>query len=175
MSSFSIDHISAVTLSVLDMAESVTFYRKLGLDVAYGGPDAPFTSMRAGHGVINLRRAPTSPGNPWNRVILRVRGVDALRALLLSARTTVQAETSGAFDRLSPGDQKTARALFEAQSARARRRLDLDQIAGTKRNGETWDGVFRLMRAQGLVADRNLGQAVSRFYEVHRDGGRRGK
>lgn len=78
MSSWSISHISAVTLAVLDMAESVTFYRRVGLDVSYGGPDAPFTTMRAGQSVINLRQAPTSAGNPWNRVILRVRGVDAL-------------------------------------------------------------------------------------------------
>jgi uncharacterized glyoxalase superfamily protein PhnB len=34
--------------------------------------------MRAGQSVINLRRAPTRTGNPWSRVILRVRGVDAL-------------------------------------------------------------------------------------------------
>jgi catechol 2,3-dioxygenase-like lactoylglutathione lyase family enzyme len=78
MSSWSIDHISAVTLAVLDMAQSVAFYQKLGLAVTYGGPDAAFTTMRAGQSVINLRHAPTSAGNPWNRVILRVRGVDAL-------------------------------------------------------------------------------------------------
>jgi len=34
--------------------------------------------MRAGQSVINLRQAPTSTGNAWSRVILRVRGVDAL-------------------------------------------------------------------------------------------------
>ena len=80
MASWSIDHISAVTVAVLDMAESVAFYRKLGLDVTYGGPDAPFTTMRAGPRVIvNLRGvAVTGGGNPWSRVILRVRGVDAL-------------------------------------------------------------------------------------------------
>jgi len=74
----SIDHISAVTVAVFDMAESVAFYEKLGLDVSYGGPDAPFTTMRAGQSVINLRQVPTQAGNPWSRVILRVRGVDAL-------------------------------------------------------------------------------------------------
>lgn len=78
MSSWSIGHISAVTLAVLDMAESVAFYQELGLDVSYGGPDAPFTTMRAGESVINLRQASTSGGNSGNRVILRVRGVDAL-------------------------------------------------------------------------------------------------
>ena len=75
---WSIEHISAVTVGVLEMSESVAFYKKLGLDVSYGGPDAPFTTMRAGQSVINLRRMPTRVGNPWSRVILRVRGVDAL-------------------------------------------------------------------------------------------------
>ncbi len=37
MSSWSIDHISAVTLAVREMAESVAFYQKLGLDVSYRG------------------------------------------------------------------------------------------------------------------------------------------
>lgn len=75
---WSIDHISAVTVAVFEMAESVAFYEKLGLDVSYGGPDAPFTTMRAGQSVINLRQVPTQAGNPWSRIILRVRGVDAL-------------------------------------------------------------------------------------------------
>jgi len=79
MSSWSISHISAVTLAVLDMAQSVAFYQRVGLDVSYGGPEAPFTTMRAGQSVINLRQAPASNGNPWNRVILRVRGVGALQ------------------------------------------------------------------------------------------------
>ena len=78
MSSWSIDHISAVTVAVLDMTESVAFYEKIGLDVSYGGPDASFTTMRAGEGVVNLRRAATSAGKSLNRVILRVHGVDAL-------------------------------------------------------------------------------------------------
>jgi len=78
MSSWSIDHISAVTVAVREMAESVAFYQKLGLDISYGGPEAPFTTMRAGQSVINLRQAATRAGNSWNRVILRVRGVDAL-------------------------------------------------------------------------------------------------
>ena len=73
-----IDHISAVTLAVRDMAESVAFYKRLGLHVSYGGPNAVFTTMRAGRSVINLRRAPQGSGNRWARVILRVRGVDAL-------------------------------------------------------------------------------------------------
>jgi catechol 2,3-dioxygenase-like lactoylglutathione lyase family enzyme len=76
--SWSIDHISGVTLAVREMTESVAFYGKLGFEVSYGGPDAPFTTMRAGQSVVNLREAATSGGSALNRVILRVRGVDAL-------------------------------------------------------------------------------------------------
>ena len=82
-SSWSIAHISAVTLAVVEMAASVAFYRQLGFDVVYGGPDAPFSTMRAGESVINLRRAPAGARNPWDRVILRVRGVDALHRHLV--------------------------------------------------------------------------------------------
>lgn len=78
MPDWSIDHISAVTLAVRDMAESVVFYERLGLHVSYGGPHAAFTTMRAGRSIINLRHAPHGAGNRWARVILRVRGVDAL-------------------------------------------------------------------------------------------------
>jgi catechol 2,3-dioxygenase-like lactoylglutathione lyase family enzyme len=78
MPSWSIDRISAVTLAVFHMAESVAFYKTLGLDVTFGGPNAPFTTMRAGESVVNLRLAPASSANPWNRVIFRVHGVDAL-------------------------------------------------------------------------------------------------
>ena len=55
MPDWSIDHISAVTLAVHDMAESVAFYERLGLHVSYGGPNVVFTTMRAGWSVINLR------------------------------------------------------------------------------------------------------------------------
>lgn len=77
-SAWSIDHISGVTLAVREMAESVAFYGKLGFDVSFGGPRAPFTTMRAGRSVVNLRQASTGRGSALNRVILRVRGVDAL-------------------------------------------------------------------------------------------------
>jgi catechol 2,3-dioxygenase-like lactoylglutathione lyase family enzyme len=83
VASWSIDHISGVTLAVREMAESVVFYQKLGFDVSYGGPSASFTTMRAGQSVINLRQAASSGGSSWNRVILRVRGVDALHRELI--------------------------------------------------------------------------------------------
>ena len=60
------------------MARSVAFYRALGLDVSYGGPDTRFTTMRAGPTAIDRRHATSATGSAWGRVILRVRGVDAL-------------------------------------------------------------------------------------------------
>jgi catechol 2,3-dioxygenase-like lactoylglutathione lyase family enzyme len=83
MTSWSIDYISAVTLPVTDMGRSVAFYQRLGFDISYGGPDAPFTTMRISDSVINLRRVPSRVSRGWERVILRVRGVDALHADLL--------------------------------------------------------------------------------------------
>jgi catechol 2,3-dioxygenase-like lactoylglutathione lyase family enzyme len=77
------DHISAVTLAVRDMAESVAFYARLGLEVEYGGPNAAFTTMRAGQSFINLREAPLSATYGGIRVILRVYGVDALHGDLV--------------------------------------------------------------------------------------------
>lgn len=73
-----IQHISAVTLAVQDMAQSVDFYRKLELELLYGGEHATFTSFRAGEGFINLIRTGSRAGIWWGRVILRVEDVDSL-------------------------------------------------------------------------------------------------
>jgi catechol 2,3-dioxygenase-like lactoylglutathione lyase family enzyme len=83
MPSGSFDHISAVTLAVRDMAESVAFYARLGLEVEYGGPHAAFTTMRVGQSFINLREAPGSAHHRGIRVILRVHGVDAFHRNLV--------------------------------------------------------------------------------------------
>jgi len=82
------------------------------------------------------------------------------------------AQTTGrAFEKLSPGDQKIARALFEAQNTTpsksgAATPLTLDQIAA-KKGHAGWGEVFKQMKAQGLVTDKNLGQAVSNFEHRH--------
>ena len=97
-----------------------------------------------------------------SRVVLAVvisRGV----AVSAWAQTT----NTGAFDKLSPGDQKIARALFEAQKTNgATAPLTLDQIAAKKQH-TGWGEVFKQMKAQGLVTDKNLGQAVSNFEHHH--------
>jgi hypothetical protein len=80
---------------------------------------------------------------------------------------------SGAYERLSPGNQKVARALFDAQAAVAQpspglgsgasKTLSLDEIAAQKQNGTAWGQVFSAMKARGLLREKDLGQVVSRY------------
>ncbi len=73
-----IQHRTAVNLAVQDMAQSVDFYRNLGLELLYGGEQASFTSFRAGEGFVNLIHTGSEAGGWWGRVILRVEEVDSL-------------------------------------------------------------------------------------------------
>ncbi|HXH81564.1 MAG TPA: hypothetical protein VNN07_01400 [Candidatus Tectomicrobia bacterium] len=86
------------------------------------------------------------------------------------------ATVDGAYERLSPGNQKIARALWEAQqpsstpsngtgttTTTARQPLTLDEIAARKQSGQGWGQVFKSMKAQGLVQEKNLGQVVSKY------------
>ena len=91
--------------------------------------------------------------------------------LLLFGATTAspanaQATADGAYAKLSTGNAKIARALFDAQvktpAPSAARMLTLDQLAALKQNGQSWGQIFQSMKAQGLVQDKNLGQVVTR-------------
>jgi catechol 2,3-dioxygenase-like lactoylglutathione lyase family enzyme len=74
-----IDQLSAVTLTVADMARSVRFYRALGFRLLYGGEDADFTSFSAGSGFLNLDLRPGFDGaGAWGRAIFHVSDVDAV-------------------------------------------------------------------------------------------------
>lgn len=93
-----------------------------------------------------------------------------------TSTATTPDSTAGAFAKLSPGEQKIARALFEAQTAPATSpgttpsgptmsaptRLTLDQIAARKLQGQGWGEIFHQMKEKGLVTEKNLGQVVSR-------------
>ena len=79
---------------------------------------------------------------------------------------------SGAYERLSPGNQKVARALFDAQMAPAPmsrgprpgvKPLTLDEIAAQKQGGTAWGQVFHAMKTRGLLHESNLGQVVTRY------------
>lgn len=106
-----------------------------------------------------------------------------------SAQTTPPppAET-GALEKLSPGNQTIAKAIFADQvkptpepgtgtgtgttvggnaGSTTPQPLTLDQIAQRKLDGQGWGVIFKDLKAQGLVTSKNLGQAVSAFHPHH--------
>ncbi|MEM8924497.1 MAG: VOC family protein [Actinomycetota bacterium] len=80
--------INAITLFTSDMAAAVAFYRTCGMQVAYGGPAAPFTSMAHGGNYVNLSGTEGAPGGPWGRFILHVASPDDLWQALVDAGYT---------------------------------------------------------------------------------------
>ena len=89
-----------------------------------------------------------------------------LAAGIAAAQSPPPPAPGGAFESLSPGNQKIARAIFDSERragpTAATTPLSLDEIAAMKQGGKGWGEVFKEMKSQGLVQDRNLGQAVSR-------------
>jgi catechol 2,3-dioxygenase-like lactoylglutathione lyase family enzyme len=80
------EQLSAVTLSVSDMARSARFYTALGFQALYGGEDASFTSFKVGNGFLNLDLAPGFAGaGGWGRAIFHVSDVDAVYARAVAA------------------------------------------------------------------------------------------
>jgi catechol 2,3-dioxygenase-like lactoylglutathione lyase family enzyme len=75
-----IEKISAVTLRVVNMTESVRFYRDvLGMELLYGGEGTGFSSLRtrdAHSAILNLERG--EGVTSWGRLIFYVSDVDAL-------------------------------------------------------------------------------------------------
>jgi hypothetical protein len=81
----------------------------------------------------------------------------------------MQASAWAQTSKLSPGDQKIAQALFEAQSKQSKsgvQPLTRDQIVAMK-SQKGWGEVFKDMKSKGLVTQRNLGQVVSEFERRH--------
>jgi hypothetical protein len=69
----------------------------------------------------------------------------------------------GSFDQMSPGNQKGARALYEAQKPGlppGKKSLTLDEIAARKQSGEGWARIFQGMKSQGLIDADNFAQVV---------------
>jgi hypothetical protein len=96
-----------------------------------------------------------------------------LGAVSASPTNAQTPSVAGAYERMSPGNQKVARALFDAQAAvfapaptsgpRAAKTLTLDEIAAQKQSAQGWGQVFQAMRSQGLVHGTSLGQIVTRY------------
>ena len=72
------------------------------------------------------------------------------------------AAVTGLFDGLSPGNRMIAKSLFDAQQIDdGDSALTLDHIALSKQDGTGWGNIFKQMKEEGLVPEKNLGQAVS--------------
>lgn len=69
--------LSAVTISVIDMARACAFYETLGFEVAHGGPAAAFTSYSVGDGFLNLQLV-DAVETGWGRFIIHVDDVDSI-------------------------------------------------------------------------------------------------
>ena len=92
-----VQHISAVTLAVKDMARAVDFYQaKVRLDLLHGGPAASFTSFKVGQGYLNLILATKGGWSWWGRLILHVDDVDAIYHRLVEAGLTLDAHPQNA-------------------------------------------------------------------------------
>ena len=75
-----IEKISAVTFRVVNMTQSVRFYRDvLGMELLYGGESMAFSSLRARNAqsaILNLEQGEAV--THWGRLIFYVRDVDSL-------------------------------------------------------------------------------------------------
>jgi len=107
-------------------------------------------------------------------LLILTAGSGALAQSPTPSGTTTTPPAPSPYESLSPGNQKIVRALFEAQTtattptgttgtSTAPKTLTLDEIAAMKQSGQGWGNVFKDMKAQGLVQDKNLGQVVSGY------------
>ena len=90
-----IQHRTAVNLAVQDMAQSVDFYRRLGLELLYGGEHSSFTTFRASEGYINLRPISSQVVRRVSRVIVLVEEVDSLYSKLKESGLEPEAPRDG--------------------------------------------------------------------------------
>ncbi len=100
----------------------------------------------------------------------------AMTAFAVATAAAQTTTTQGAFDELSPGNQKIAQALCDGQpggcpqtSSAGQKTLTRDQIAAMKQH-QGWGEIFKHMKEQGLVQEKNLGQVISRANHQARSG-----
>jgi hypothetical protein len=75
------------------------------------------------------------------------------------------------FTSLSPGEQRIARALYDAQQPAADAGTgraepsarSLDDIAKMDRTYNGWNQVFKQLKSEGLIAEQTLGHVVARW------------
>lgn len=91
----------------------------------------------------------------------------ALAQTATDTATTPTTSHAGAYDALSEGNRKIVSAIYEAQlgspkDASAGTLLTRDEIAAMRQK-TGWGNVYRQLHEQGLVTEKNLGQAVSSY------------
>lgn len=86
-----VEHISAVTFAVADMAGSVDFYEKCGFRVTFGGAGVDFTTLQSGDAFVNLVLTPGHKAKWWGRAIFRVASADEQYRLVTAAGLSPQA------------------------------------------------------------------------------------
>jgi hypothetical protein len=81
-----------------------------------------------------------------------------------AAAPTPAPPPDGAYERLSPTNQKIARALYEGQKARrGLQPLTVDEIAARRESAHGWAPVFKSMKAAGLVDEKSLIEVIRRY------------
>ncbi len=126
------------------------------------------------------REDPPGTGLAQHAVVIYSPSVSRLELLSWSGERRVQhASTTStgllddAFSSLALGEQRIARALYDAQMAGGTpglswsefrfRRRSLDDIARMKRSGAGWTRVFKQLKAEGVIAEQTLGHVVARW------------
>ena len=72
--------INAITLATADMRASVDFWLIPCQGIAFGGADAPFTTLRLGTNFVKLMAAEHDNPGFWGRIIFHVPSPDRLHA-----------------------------------------------------------------------------------------------
>jgi LAO/AO transport system kinase len=89
--------VNAITLFVSNMERSIDFYRRMGLDLRFGGSDSSFSTMSLGANYVNLELQPDAmPIKTWGRPVFFVPDPDALHSIALTAGLGPHAEPSDA-------------------------------------------------------------------------------
>lgn len=78
-----------------------------------------------------------------------------------SPPVTADIGSTDALEKLPPGEQKIARALWEAQVAPAQ--LTIDEIARLKLLGISWGEIFADFLMQNIVTEKNISQIMRQY------------
>ena len=90
---FGIARIDAITLATHDMHKALSFYRMLGGELEYGGPDTSFASFKLANLCLNLVLEPEEiQWSFWGRIVFHVADVDATYERLREAGIATEGE-----------------------------------------------------------------------------------